>query len=181
MRRAGKPSASKLGSFLVQSQLQTSVNSSAMFLTAAAQNLLCMKLAAELGVLVPSPWVTWFYAAALPALIGIIVTPFLMFKVSWPPSDLHPRGPVSDVQGCLASLHCSEELPSVLCRFSVVRYFCCFFRLFCTAFWLVLLPTFFAALHAWVLSFVLNYGSNLGPVTVCKCVGTIREVYSIIA
>ena len=79
--RAGKPSASKLGSFLVQSQLQTSVNSSAMFLTAAAQNLLCMKLAAELGVLVPSPWVTWFYAAAVPALIGILVTPFLMYQV----------------------------------------------------------------------------------------------------
>jgi len=44
---------------LVQSQLQGSVNSSAMFLTAAAQNLLCMKLAAEMGVLVASPWVTW--------------------------------------------------------------------------------------------------------------------------
>lgn len=44
---------------MVQSQLQGSVNSSAMFLTAAAQNLLCMKLAAEMGVVVAAPWVTW--------------------------------------------------------------------------------------------------------------------------
>jgi hypothetical protein len=53
------PSRKKLGAFLVQSQLQGSVNSSAMFLTAAAQNLLCMKLAAEMGVAVPNAWVTW--------------------------------------------------------------------------------------------------------------------------
>ena len=38
-----------------------------MFLTAAAQNLLCMKLAAEMGVLVGSPWVTWFKASAAAA------------------------------------------------------------------------------------------------------------------
>ncbi len=53
------PSRKKLGAFLVQTQLQGSVNSSAMFLTAAAQNLLCMKLAAEMGVAIAAPWVTW--------------------------------------------------------------------------------------------------------------------------
>lgn len=78
---ADDPSADRLGSFLVQSQMQTSVHSSALFLTAAAQNLLCMKLASELGVLVASPWVTWFKAALVPALVGIVVTPFLMYKV----------------------------------------------------------------------------------------------------
>ena len=62
--------------------MQTSVHSSALFLTAAAQNLLCMKLASELGVLVVSPWVTWFKAAIVPAAVGIIVTPYLMYKVS---------------------------------------------------------------------------------------------------
>ena len=41
----GKPSASKLGRFLVHAQFQGSVHSSALFLTAAAQNLLCLKLA----------------------------------------------------------------------------------------------------------------------------------------
>ena len=58
--RAGDASSRKLGTFLVMSQFQGSVNSSAMFLTAAAQNLLCMKLATELGVIIASPWLTWF-------------------------------------------------------------------------------------------------------------------------
>nr|CAB3483294.1 unnamed protein product [Digitaria exilis] len=54
------PSAKKLGSYLVQSQLQASGNSSALFLTAAAQNLLCLKLAEEIGVKIGNPWITWF-------------------------------------------------------------------------------------------------------------------------
>ncbi len=62
--RAGDASSRKLGTFLVMSQFQGSVNSSAMFLTAAAQNLLCMKLATELGVIIASPWLTWFKVRA---------------------------------------------------------------------------------------------------------------------
>ena len=81
MPRAGTPSAGRLGKFLVQAQFQGSVHSSALFLTAAAQNLLCMKLAAELGVVIPSPWVTWFKGALVPALLGLLVTPLIMFKV----------------------------------------------------------------------------------------------------
>ncbi|KVH93407.1 Sodium/sulfate symporter [Cynara cardunculus var. scolymus] len=49
------PSARKLGSYLIQSQLQCAGNSSALFLTAAAQNLLCLKLAEELGVVIADP------------------------------------------------------------------------------------------------------------------------------
>ena len=79
---AGEASSSKLGAFLVMSQFQGSVNSSAMFLTAAAQNLLCMKLATELGVVIPSPWLTWFKAAVLPAAVGLLITPFLLYKAS---------------------------------------------------------------------------------------------------
>ena len=82
--RAGKPSAGKLGKFLVQAQFQGSVHSSALFLTAAAQNLLCMKLATELGVAIPNPWVTWFKGALVPAALGLLVTPLLMFKVCTP-------------------------------------------------------------------------------------------------
>ena len=75
------PSSKKLGSFLVQSQFQGSVHSSAMFLTAAAQNLLCMKLATELGVAIASPWLTWFSASVVPATLGLLITPFLIYKV----------------------------------------------------------------------------------------------------
>lgn len=78
---AGKPSSKRLGSFLVQSQFQGSVNSSAMFLTGAAQNLLCLKLATELGVVIASPWLTWFKAAVVPALTGLLVTPLLLYQV----------------------------------------------------------------------------------------------------
>ncbi len=64
------------------SQFQGSVHSSALFLTAAAQNLLCLKLATEMGVVIFSPWVTWVKGALAPALVGMLVTPLLMFKVS---------------------------------------------------------------------------------------------------
>ena len=41
-----------------------------MFLTAAAQNLLCIKLAAEMGYAVPAAWTTWFAVrAAAPAAV----------------------------------------------------------------------------------------------------------------
>lgn len=52
-----------------------------MFLTGAAQNLLCIKLAAELGQPINSPWLTWFKAAVVPALAGLIITPTLLYKV----------------------------------------------------------------------------------------------------
>lgn len=44
-----KGTRKKMGAFLVQSQLQQSSYSSALFLTSGAQNLLCLNLAAELG------------------------------------------------------------------------------------------------------------------------------------
>ncbi|XP_061365440.1 dicarboxylate transporter 2.1, chloroplastic [Gastrolobium bilobum] len=80
----GKPTAKRLGAFLVQNQFQSAGNSSALFLTAAAQNLLCLKLAEELGVVVSNPWVTWFKAASLPALVCLLVTPLILYKL-YPP------------------------------------------------------------------------------------------------
>ena len=77
---AGTESAGKLGKFLVLAQFQGSVHSSALFLTAAAQNLLCLKLATEMGVVISSPWVTWVKGALAPALVGMLVTPFLIYS-----------------------------------------------------------------------------------------------------
>ena len=79
---AGTETANKLGKFLVQAQFQGSVHSSAMFLTAAAQNLLCLKLASEMGVAISNPWVTWLKGAIGPALVGLLITPLIIFKVS---------------------------------------------------------------------------------------------------
>lgn len=89
----GTESAKKLGKFLVMSQFQGSVHSSALFLTAAAQNLLCLKLATEMGVVISSPWVTWVKGALAPALVGMLVTPLLMFKLSPPEIKDTPEAP----------------------------------------------------------------------------------------
>lgn len=86
-------SSKKLGSYLVQSQFQASGNSSALFLTAAAQNLLCLKLAEELGVIVGSPWVSWFKAASLPAIIALLAMPYLMYKIYPPEIKDTPEAP----------------------------------------------------------------------------------------
>ena len=63
---------------------QSAGNSSALFLTAAAQNLLCLKLAEELGVKIASPWVFWFKTACLPAAVALLLTPLILYKL-YPP------------------------------------------------------------------------------------------------
>ncbi len=87
------PTSKKLGAFLVQSQLQSSGHSSAMCMTAAAQNLLSLKLAASLGIVVVSPWLTWFKAACVPAIIGLLVTPLLVYKLYPPEVQSTPDAP----------------------------------------------------------------------------------------
>jgi hypothetical protein len=57
---------------------QATGNSSALFLTAAAQNLSCLKLAEEFGVIIANPWVSWLKAASLPAFVSLIATPYLL-------------------------------------------------------------------------------------------------------
>ncbi|KAL9174510.1 hypothetical protein ABFS82_02G057000 [Erythranthe guttata] len=87
------PSKKKLGSFLIQSQFQSAGNSSALFLTAAAQNLLCLKLAEELGVVIANPWVSWFKAASLPAFVSLLATPFILYKLYPPETKDTPEAP----------------------------------------------------------------------------------------
>ncbi|THU66952.1 hypothetical protein C4D60_Mb05t19590 [Musa balbisiana] len=89
----GDRSAGKLGSYLVMSQFQAACNSSALFLTAAAQNLLCLKLAEELGVKISSPWVSWFKAASLPAIVSLLATPYILYKLFPPQVKDTPDAP----------------------------------------------------------------------------------------
>ncbi|KAF3435051.1 hypothetical protein FNV43_RR22138 [Rhamnella rubrinervis] len=91
--KPGDPSKKKIGSYLVQSQFQSAGNSSALFLTAAAQNLLCLKLAEELGVVISSPWVTWFKAASLPAIVSLLATPLVLYKLYPPETKDTPEAP----------------------------------------------------------------------------------------
>ena len=61
----------RLGSYLVLSQLQAVAHSSTLFLTAAAQNLLCLQLAEAGGVdLGANHFLVWAQGAAVPALVG---------------------------------------------------------------------------------------------------------------
>lgn len=83
----------KLGAFLVQTQFQASTQSSALFATAAAQNLLCLKLAAELGAPIPDAWMTWFKGAVVPALFGIITIPWMVYKMAPPEIKETPEAP----------------------------------------------------------------------------------------
>lgn len=87
-------SAKKLGAYLVQSQLQCSSSSSALFLTAAAQNLLCVKLAEGLGVKVPSKWVTWLKASCIPAVLSLAATPIVLYKIFPPEMKDTPDAPL---------------------------------------------------------------------------------------
>ncbi|CAA0806709.1 Dicarboxylate transporter 2.1- chloroplastic [Striga hermonthica] len=91
--KPGDPSKKKIGSYLIQSQFQSAGNSSALFLTAAAQNLLCLKLAEELGVVITNPWVSWFKAASLPAFVCLIATPFILYKLYPPETKDTPDAP----------------------------------------------------------------------------------------
>lgn len=88
-----EPSKKKLGSYLVQSQFQSAGNSSALFLTAAAQNLLCLKLAEELGVVISNPWISWFKAASVPAFVSLIATPYILYKLYPPETKDTPEAP----------------------------------------------------------------------------------------
>ncbi|GAQ92041.1 Dicarboxylate transport 2 [Klebsormidium nitens] len=83
----------KLGAYLIQNQFQAAGNSSALFLTAAAQNLLCIKLAGELGVKVPGPWLTWFKVASVPALVALLTGPLILYKIFPPESKNTPEAP----------------------------------------------------------------------------------------
>lgn len=83
----------RIGSYLIQSQFQTSAHSSALFLTAAAQNLLCLQLAETMGVELGSHFLTWAQGAAVPAVLGTLLTPYLVFFLQPPEVTETPEAP----------------------------------------------------------------------------------------
>lgn len=74
---------------------QCSGTSGALLLTSGAQNLLCLKLAREVGVLLTNPWVSWFKAASVPAFASLVCTPLIIYKL-YPPELKHtPEAPAA--------------------------------------------------------------------------------------
>ncbi|KAL5149634.1 Dicarboxylate transporter 2.1, chloroplastic [Glycine soja] len=53
----------------------------------------CLKLAEELGVIVPNPWVTCFKAASLPAIVCLLLMPLILYKLYPPEIKDTPEAP----------------------------------------------------------------------------------------
>ncbi|KAF4368353.1 dicarboxylate transporter 2.1, chloroplastic [Cannabis sativa] len=87
------PSKKKLGSYLIQSQFQAAGSSSALYFTAAAQNLLGIKLAEKVGVVIPNIWMTWFKVASVPAICSLLVTPLVLYLIYPPETKDTPDAP----------------------------------------------------------------------------------------
>ena len=88
------PTASRLGRYLTTVQLQASSFSSCLYMTGAAQNLLCLKLAAELGVSIANPFVTWIKVACVPCILMLLASPVVIYKLSPPGIQDTPEAPV---------------------------------------------------------------------------------------
>lgn len=82
----------KLGSWLMLTCFQTSVISSAMFLTAMAANPLAANLTAS-TINMSIGWMDWAKAAIVPGLVSLIVVPLLLYIVYPPTVKSSPDAP----------------------------------------------------------------------------------------
>ncbi|WP_042357669.1 anion permease [Bacillus rubiinfantis] len=73
----------KVGSFLTLVSFQGNPVTSALFLTAMAGNPLIVSMAKDI-IGVEITWMGWFTAAVVPALISLLVIPYLIYKI-YPP------------------------------------------------------------------------------------------------
>lgn len=77
------PTAKKMGNFLMLSAFHVDIIVSAMFLTAMAANPLAAELAKKtLGVDIT--WGSWFLAAIVPGIVGLIVIPYFIYRMCPP-------------------------------------------------------------------------------------------------
>lgn len=76
-------SARKIGSYLMKTTFQGNCITSAMFITSVAPNSLVVALAAQTAN-VSISWGTWALAGIVPGLVGLLVTPYLLYKI-YPP------------------------------------------------------------------------------------------------
>lgn len=74
--------ARKMGAFLVFEEFHGDIITSGLFMTAMAPNLVAVALAKALHVTIP--WMTWFIAGLVPAIISLICVPWLIYKM-YPP------------------------------------------------------------------------------------------------
>ena len=78
------PTARKLGSFLMITELQATVITSAMFMTSGAMNPLLVELAKKTAG-IHLTWISWAYAAIVPGILSLFVVPLILYKI-YPPA-----------------------------------------------------------------------------------------------
>lgn len=84
--------ARKIGAFLVKTEYQCVLVTSAMFLTSMAANPLAAELASEVAG-VELTWGLWALAALLPGLISLAVIPLVLYKLYPPEIRSTPEAP----------------------------------------------------------------------------------------
>lgn len=87
-----KGTQKKMGAYLVQNAMQSGNLTSAIFLTGAAQNLLCASLSEAQGSAAIT-FATWLKASCVPGFITLALTPLLLFKVFPPETKETPDAP----------------------------------------------------------------------------------------
>lgn len=108
------PTASRLGTFLMQALYQGDLVVSAMFLTSMAANPLVAEMAFQ-GSGAQLTWGTWALAAVVPGLVALLAVPYVVYRLSPPEvtdtsevrahvrERLHELGPMSrDEKGMAA-------------------------------------------------------------------------------
>jgi DASS family divalent anion:Na+ symporter len=85
------PTARRAGTFLVVTEYQCNVVTSAMFMTAMAASPLAVELAAGVGVVIP--WGTWALAGLAPGLLSLALVPALLFVLARPEVTKTPEAP----------------------------------------------------------------------------------------
>ncbi|XP_028757130.1 dicarboxylate transporter 1, chloroplastic [Neltuma alba] len=88
----GDGTENRLGSWLTLTCFQTSVISSAMFLTGMAANPLCANLTQN-SINQTIGWLDWAKAAIVPGLLSLIVVPFVLYVVYPPTVKSSPDAP----------------------------------------------------------------------------------------
>ena len=77
------PTASRIGAFLMKTLYQGDLVVSAMFLTATAPNPLVAELARQ-GSGTVVTWTTWALAASVPGIAGLVLVPYVVYRLCPP-------------------------------------------------------------------------------------------------
>jgi DASS family divalent anion:Na+ symporter len=99
--KPGDPTRRRLGAFLMFSGIASLSLSSALWLTAMAANPLGAEIAKPFGVTIG--FGSWLVAASVPTIVGMVVLPFILYKIMAPEVTATPEAPAA-AKAALAAL-----------------------------------------------------------------------------